>query len=157
MEIISYADNIKVVSMRGGLSAELGWTDVRVDRSSVLGNPFELTGESQRALVIRGYKEWLWENIKLQDSNKTIFTERKLSNEEKKMIVEHIQLKQWYEKGLVRSKAFKYPKCQRVTDELNKIVKLMRQGKKVRLVCWCGEGRCHADVIKSCLLWRLQK
>ena len=34
---------IKIASMRGNLFPELGYIDIRVDRASVLGNPFELT------------------------------------------------------------------------------------------------------------------
>lgn len=57
--------NIKVVSKRGGLSPELGWTDWYVGRPSVLGNPFTVKTETERSVRIAQYRKWLWEQIQL--------------------------------------------------------------------------------------------
>lgn len=38
-----------------------------IGRPSILGNPFEMEDESQRAAVISQFRSWLWNKIKLQD------------------------------------------------------------------------------------------
>ena len=47
--------------------------DVRVDRTSPLGNPFYLRSESERDLVCDKYEEWLIGQIK--SNNRTICNE----------------------------------------------------------------------------------
>ena len=41
----------------------------RVDRSSVLGNPFKMSNEKDRTLVISKYKSWLWKQIQNREPN----------------------------------------------------------------------------------------
>lgn len=56
--------SITVSSMRaGGTTPPAGTTVVRVDRSSILGNPFRLASESERPHVIAQYRRWLWARI----------------------------------------------------------------------------------------------
>ena len=43
--------------------------DVKVDRSSVLGNPFPLQNETQRDIVCDKYEKWLRERIANKDKN----------------------------------------------------------------------------------------
>jgi hypothetical protein len=130
---------IKVVSMRGGLSAELGWMDIMCDRSSDLGNPFAITRSGTREKVIAAYREWLWENVQLAQAglDKSVGVER------------------WREQGLSISSGWKKPSSMKVYRELQRLVGLVKEEKSLRLVCWCFPSGCHSDVIKSCLLWML--
>lgn len=44
-------DKIKVTSMSlGNLNSEIGWLDIRVDRSTDLGNPFEIPKNCEHLL-----------------------------------------------------------------------------------------------------------
>lgn len=36
-------------------------------------------------------------------------------------------------------------------DELNKIIELYKEHKKINLICWCKPKSCHGDYIKSYL------
>jgi hypothetical protein len=130
-------ENLKVVSQRN-LSNELGWWDVACDRASVLGNPFDLVKESQREAVCTAYREWLWENIKLAQAG-----------------VDACVLPNCW--NLKVAKAYKYPHAAQVYGALQGIVKLLNNGQKVRLLCWCKrsdrEVACHADVIERCVIW----
>ena len=44
--------------------------DIRIDRSSVLGNPFRLTKDLTRKEVIQKYKEWLYEQFFIKKNDK---------------------------------------------------------------------------------------
>lgn len=51
---------IRVVSKRaGGVKPVAGETVVYIGRPSVLGNPFPMQFESQRASVVAAYRKWL--------------------------------------------------------------------------------------------------
>ena len=45
----------------------------------------------------------------------------------------------------------------KVWVELCVLSERVKEGKEVVLGCWCGEGRCHGDVIKRCVLWLVEK
>ena len=38
-----------------------------------------------------------------------------------------------------------------VIKELERLVAILKEHKKLRLFCWCAPLRCHGDVIKSCI------
>lgn len=128
--------NIKVVNQKN-LSSELGWLDIRVDRFSVLGNPFELDKATTRDAVCDSYHEWLWANIQLVAQGKGF---------------DRASLMPWFFKHIISGK-FKNPTAQQVVDELYRLLNLLKQGKKLRLLCWCEPQRCHADSIVKCLIW----
>ena len=52
---------------------------------------------------------------------------------------------------------FKYPTSNQVRKEISRLLNLINQGKKLRLLCWCKEFdrevQCHADSIKQVLLF----
>lgn len=122
---------IKVVSFKQ-LSDSLSASDIRVDRASVLGNPFELKVESDRDYVIDNYRLWLWANIQTK-SECIIIPNQPVS-------------KKW-----------KKPMSAHVYRELCRIESKVKNGEDVNLVCWCAPKRCHADVIKSCIAWMCSK
>lgn len=131
---------IKIASMRGNLSPELGYIDIRVDRASVLGNPFELTKEEDRDKVCDAYEEWLQENLRILLSNYN-------------GVALDPYLKKYY---IAKASKFKYPTSNQVRKEINRLLTLIKQGNRLRLTCWCKEPdkevRCHADSIKKVLL-----
>ena len=97
---------------------------VRVDRSSVLGNPFELVSESQRELVVRAFEVWFWNVIVKDDTDTKTFTE----------------------KGLKLAKAYRRPSAKEIQEELLRIC-LLAKRKRVTLLCWCSPKMCHGEVI----------
>ena len=135
---------IKIASMRGNLSPELGYIDIRVDRASVLGNPFELTKEEDRDKVCDAYEEWFQFNLRKEHKENY-----------------YIDLSYWVNKGLKIAAKFKEPSCQQVTNEVNNHVDLLLEGKKVIYKCWCKKPkvkvRCHADSIKKEVLSRYNR
>lgn len=84
---------------------------VYVGRPSVLGNPFVIGKDGDRAEVIAKYRIWLWSQVK------------------------------------ARGKVF---------AELVRIKKLAEQGD-LRLSCWCFPESCHADVVRSCIMWMISQ
>lgn len=138
---------IKVASMSldslSNLSSEIGWLDIRVDRATVLGNPFEIPKncpaelqKDYRKRVILAFRSWLWENIQLNQSNPN----------------ERILLDKWIEAGYIISKQFKNPTAGQIVRKLRELWGLLSTGNKIRLLCWCVPLDCHADVIRNCLL-----
>ena len=64
---------IRVVSKRsGGTKPVSGETVVYIGRPSILGNPFPMHNESQRAGVVTLYREWLQ---KRYNDDASVFTE----------------------------------------------------------------------------------
>lgn len=128
---------IKIVSMKDKLSTYIDYIEIRVDRASVLGNPFELTTEADRYKVCEAYKEWLFFQIN-NPNNHTL------------------SLQPWIDKGFKIATKFKAPTSKEVKNEICRLLTLLKQGKKLVLLCWCKqkdkEVRCHADSIKELLL-----
>jgi hypothetical protein len=132
--------HITVGSMRN-LSPKLGFVDRMCDRTSVLGNPFDMQGdESLRDAVCDAFRQWLWENIKLARTGNNIV----------------VNPQAW---KLPVAKQECRPTSAQVWEELNKIANLVRAGSSVRLLCWCKQPnknvRCHADTIKACIEWMI--
>jgi len=131
-------NSLKVVSQRN-LSPEIGWVDIRCDRASVLGNPFDMgKDESLRDTVCQAYREWLWENIQLAQRG-----------EERR-----VDCKRW---GLRIATTYKNPTSLEVYNELLSIAGRLLADQKVRLLCWCKRSDrdvvCHVDIIVRCLIW----
>lgn len=125
-----------------GYKLDVGWIEYRVDRRSELGNMFVMRWESERELVVKGYKEWLLKNIELKNKGikgvvnvYEIGKKYKLKVEEKRRVLNSFE----------------------VCEELNKIVRLIKSGKKVKLMCWCSNKSCHGDVIKEVIEGRLRR
>lgn len=123
--------NIEVVSMRNKLSIELGTTAIKIDRTSVLGNPFAMEKEEERDACNQAYREWLWQIMKTADDEK----------------VNPVPLLEKY--NLSIAEKWKNPTAGEVRKELNRIL----DTGNVRLLCWCAPLPCHGDVVKKCLEW----
>lgn len=126
------SQNIIVGSMRG-LKSMPGWVDIKCDRSSVLGNPFDLVKESDRDSVAHAHKQFL-NQVRLNDN---------------------VSLSIWKEQKV--ASAYRHPGCKTIRNELSRIEGLLRQGYKIRLLCWCSPKRCHADNIRDYLIWRCRQ
>ncbi|MCV3215584.1 DUF4326 domain-containing protein [Plectonema radiosum NIES-515] len=111
------------------------------DRTSRLGNPFDMQGdESLRDAVCDAFRQWLWQNIKLASTGSNAV----------------VDPSEW--KLPVAKQECRLTSAQ-VWEELNKIANLVRAGSNVRLLCWCKQPnknvRCHADTIKACIEWMI--
>lgn len=133
------SDLIKINNLKN-LSTDLDYIQIKVDRSSVLGNPFELTKEEDRNKICDAYQNWLWLNLLFSDST----------------TVTKIKLEPWVKKRFKIATNFKSPTCKKVKEELNIHVILLSKGYKLSYNCWCKlpdkEVRCHADSIKESVL-----
>lgn len=129
---------IKVMSKRH-LSNEWGWLDIVGDRSSMLGNPFELIEESQRHTICMTYREWLWANhCQVQINPKA-----------------RVSLDKWTVRELKIAPTFKNPTSEQVMLACDKIVSCLREGRDIRLICWCHPKECHLDMLARYLGKRL--
>jgi hypothetical protein len=122
---------ISVGSMRGSYKPLDGWIDVRCDRASILGNPFDLKNESQRPGVCTANEEWLEANIRAFRSGKDI----------------QVSLSPWLNQGFSLAPKFKNPTSRQISSELMRIYRLVESGQNVRLMCWCKPNQCHCDAI----------
>lgn len=131
---------LKVASFKGGLSAQVGWTDITCDRATVLGNPFDMGNQEQlRPLVCAAFREYLWLCI----HNKTM-----------QSTLDPLPIAKKY--GVPVSRTWKRPSPVQIVTELKRLVQLLNTGQKLRLLCWCHPKECHAQVIGRCLLWLLK-
>lgn len=133
---MSFDQHLKVAALSKTLSPELGWEDIRVDRASFLGNPFEITAKMDRDAVVEAFKQWLWEMIKLNQHNPN----------------SKVSLQTWTQQGYTVAKRFKHPTASQVVNELKQLWQKLKAGKKIRLLCWCTPRLCHADIIVRCLI-----
>jgi len=111
------------------------WVDVTVDRSSVLGNPFPLSNESDRIQVVEQYWVWLMANVELARSG-------------------HKENSVTVDASLVSDK-FKYPNSGLVVHNLLNIYNRVKAGTNVRLLCWCYPKLCHANCIELAIKLKL--
>lgn len=98
---------------------------IRVDRSSPLGNPFDLRGEDERLDVIEGYRRYLWYLIR--DGKRPVIAAHEVANE---LMLQPSPL--WEQKKWT---------CYQVLSALRSI------DSDANLACWCYPKACHAEVI----------
>lgn len=104
-------------------------TYVRVDRASLLGNPFELSNKSskkQRAEVCEGHRRYLW----------LILAYKKSPAEAVQEVLKSIP-------SLVIAKTYKLSDRDSFIKDLKFTYSSYTEGKK--LGCWCAPEQCHAD------------
>ena len=137
-------DQIQVASMGlGSLSSQVGWLDIRVDRATPLGNPFEIPKncppeqlEKFRVSVILAFRRWLWNNLKLAQNHPD----------------KRVALDEFEKAGYIIGKKFKNPTSGQVVGKLRELGGILLSGQKIRLLCWCAPLACHAEVIRNCLV-----
>lgn len=102
-------------------------TDFKMDESNVLSNPFNMSKEEKRDHVCKMYKK--------------AFV---------KLIYHVLGYPVMYETHTVcKAKLWK--------EELDKLLKALKQYKKIRLYCWCAPKRCHTETIAHYLIKRINK
>lgn len=94
-------------------------------KGSVLGNPFYMTDESERDIVVAKYKLWLWNHVK--------------------------QYRMMYQEGL---DPLTFKDSWAIGQELDRLYLLAKDQEELNLICWCAPKACHGDVIKAYLEWR---
>ena len=129
--------DIKLGNMKSG-SPESGYKDIRIDRASKLGNPFDLDrNESLRDSICDAYHRYLWESIKAANSNAL-----------QPIVLEGYGLK------LADSRQAVLPAD--VFHSLQTINEVNRSSN-VRLMCWCvrpnQDIRCHGQSIIAAVRW----
>ncbi|QIW88573.1 hypothetical protein [Pseudanabaena phage PA-SR01] len=117
-------------------------SDIRCDRASVLGNPFELVDERFRDEVVEAWRSYLKLAIRYKNKGNGA------------LVVEPYQITT----ALPISKAWKRPTANQVVDELNSLVPLYKSNRVHRLMCWCRKSnateevpRCDCDIIILCV------
>ena len=107
---------------------------VRCDRGTALGNPFELTHESERDNVIFGFKRYLW--MVLHHNIEPYIAANDIANDQ----------------NLKISRTWKRPSRDDIESLLTEIIGLYEK-ENVTLLCWCFPKKCHCDVIKAYIEW----
>ena len=134
-ETLPPAGTVVVSNQRGGADvAHEGYTEVRVDRSTPLGNPFKVSAESLRDPACEAYVEYISDPV-LADVNE--------------IALRH---------GLVVDSRFATgpavgAAAARAMDQLEA---RLRAGEKLNLRCWCAPLRCHGNAIADALSQRLE-
>lgn len=117
-------------------------SDIRCDRASVLGNPFDLVSEEYRDEVVDASEAYLKlvirrNNVGLGD---TVVDPREIS------------------KTLPISKTWKRPTPRRIVAELHSLVPRYQSTRVYRVMCWCRKSdaieaipRCHLDPVIRCV------
>jgi len=119
---------------------KIGWTNIRVDRSTILGNPFDMgRDESLRTPVIKAFRSYLWECFRNRDSDKPI---------DLNPIAEKFGVK-------ISNRRVKSTPIQ-VEEEIQRIIEKIQAGDSIKLLCWCKPKDCHADVLVRYINWRIE-
>lgn len=142
---------ITVRTMRGGLS--LGLDDIRVDRGSVLGNPYALKkDESNRSQICTAYKYWLFANIKrwIDSKNEGLPSSWWGSIDP---LALPITVKNPADlQGLAIADSWKQPSVAQVEKEFTRLCYLASL-RDINLICWCFPKECHADNLRLAIIW----
>lgn len=117
-------------------------SDIRCDRASILGNPFELIDERFRDEVVEAWRSYL--NLVIKYKNRG----------DGDLVVEPRQITMF----LPISKTWKRPTANQIIAELAALVPLYKSDKNYRLMCWCRKSsvveeipRCHCDITIRCV------
>ena len=125
--------DIKIGSLKN-LSPIIGYKDMVIDRTTALGNPYDMNKDQTREIVIAAYRKYVWRCIQMSREDPCQFPE--------------------FDRTLVIAPTYRYPEVGVVVSKLEAIARLKED---IRLLCWCKQDNkevaCHGDVIKSCVLW----
>lgn len=107
---------------------------VDIDRSSVLGNPFEMADETQRDAAVRAHAEWLFgkggDDMSVIADKYGVGISRLVYDVDRERVMEQLE-------------------C--VVDEV------LRSSRGVSLMCWCAPRKCHGDVLSRWLERRIKE
>jgi hypothetical protein len=137
---------MKVIRLSKGLLGEVLQSEgiLRVDRVTVLGNPFPLDrSSSSRSRVIQAYSKYLWTILK----SAAYGWEVDLPNLTQEVAKE-------FDVSVI--KKFKF-NCNGITlqEILLAYKQLVESFDEISLGCWCKPERCHGDILVSSRNWYL--
>lgn len=120
---------------KGSLTPPLGAVVVRIDRTSVLGNPFDMQGdEAMRQFVVKAHQAWL--DVVLERSN---------SVDAVKLAIEMAA-----QLGLTIASTWKHSTSRDLIEELYRVEQLA-QTQEVWIMCWCAPETCHSNAYQAAL------
>ncbi len=117
---------IVIKNMHDGGPSRYDEAHVKVDRSSVLGNPFRMCVDKDRECVCVLYDAYFNAMI---DDDAAALDAMDIGDER-------------------RTPEFR----SRFMDKLASLVSIHERGRGLVLYCWCAPRRCHADTIKRYVL-----
>jgi|GEM_PF-901782 len=101
---------------------------IKVDRSSVLGNPFKMRHEGERDAVCDGYEHYF---------------EKVLAEGEPIKVANQVA----QERALEITDVWKRPTQQQFIAELDRVEGALRKNPKQPVLCWCAKARCHGETL----------
>lgn len=128
----------------------LGVDDFRVDRTSILGNPYEMDKDGHnRDRVCEAYRHWLFCNIKQWMKMKGQGVRKGSWG-----FIDPLNLigSPFDTTGLNLAPAWKQFNVAQVENEFTKLCYEATQ-RDISLICWCFPLVCHADKLRAALIW----
>jgi hypothetical protein len=112
---------------------------IRIDRCTVMGNPFFLKDSStdrERDFNLKIYRLYL--NLVIRKGAYPMEAAARLANQ--------------YE--LFIPNTFQKPSREEFMNEFNRLVELAKL-KPIELMCFCFPKKCHGDILKSAIEWSI--
>jgi hypothetical protein len=113
----------------------------RIDRTTILGNPFYLSRESdvdERDYNLKVYRIYLNQMIRHRRDPRILISDLAI------------------EFGLTTVKSWERPTLEEFLTELDRLVELASI-QPIELMCFCHPKRCHGNVLKSAIEWKCQQ
>ena len=105
--------------------------DVKVDRSSILGNPFLMDPKDKysRGYVCEAYRRYFYKLVDWEIPEPDM-------GPWKKYCIDKLNNSEFREKFM---------------EELRRLYKIHKHYGRLRLFCWCAPAQCHSEIIKEFL------
>ncbi|NJR32250.1 MAG: DUF4326 domain-containing protein [Chamaesiphon sp. CSU_1_12] len=109
---------------------------IRCDRSSFLGNPFQMETENDRHATIKAFRQYLkMTAIDLQEPS---------------IVASQVSIA--YKLNI--SSVWKRPTSRQLLKELERVYELGLT-QEITLLCWCAPLPCHCNVLINYFKWRM--
>lgn len=109
--------------------------DIRVDRASVLGNPFKMDNENDRDIVCERYEMYF----------------KGMTSNNETLIHEAYEQDNYCLNARIATNIAINGRHEEFMNELRRLYRIHKQYGKLNLFCWCAPKRCHAETIKKFL------
>lgn len=114
---------------------------IRIDRTTIMGNPFYLASdasEEEREFNLKMYRIYLNGVIRKAYDPRTIA----------------YRLAEAYEFTIPNT--WQRPSLKTFRDEFDRLVELAKK-QPIELMCFCHPKRCHGDILKSAIEWKIRE
>lgn len=114
---------------------------IRIDRTTIMGNPFYLPSEAsdaEREFNLKMYRLYLNGVLRKAYDPRTIAH----------------RLAEAYEFTIPNT--WQCPSLKTFRDEFDRLIDRARQ-QPIELMCFCHPKRCHGDILKSAIEWKIQQ